>query len=284
MALNDYETSADRGEPVELYKITYGDGATLTYTDAEAEITHDSITYTPHPIMREKIESNGRLDDNELTVEVPISSPLADLFRTFPPARVVNIEIRQGHVPDPSNPSSWDLGENFPVAFSGRILEARRAGIRCTLTCELIGASMKRPGLRRHYQWPCPLALYGSRCGADISAASAAVTVSAVNGNSVTLSAGFPASGRTGKDYIGGLFRWTGDNGLEQLTILRVNGLTLTLSGPVRFLSPGESATAILGCPHTLQGCTDLHNNAVNYGGHPFIPTGTNPIGKNNHT
>ena len=38
-----------------------------------------------------------------------------------------------------------------------------------------------------------------------------------------------------------------------------------------------------LGCPHTLEGCETIHDNVVNYGGHPFIPVASNPIGKNNH-
>lgn len=285
MALNDYETSPDRGEPVELYKIVYGDGAMLTYTDAEAEITHDSIVYTPHPISREKIEAKGRLDDGELTVEVPITSPLADLFRVSPPSRVVHIEIRQGHVADPANPSSWDLGENFPVAFSGRILEARRSAITCSLTCELIGASLRRPGLRRHYQWACPHVLYGPRCKANLFAATQAVTVNSVDGNKVQIGAGAPSAANW-RNYIGGYLKWTGEEGVEQLSIIRVDAATntATLAGIPRFLEALQDAEIILGCPHTFQGCVTLHNNANNFGGFPWIPTGVNPIGKNNHT
>ncbi len=286
MALNDYETSRDRGQPVELYQFTYGPGANdyHAYTDGSAQVLHNGITYDPLPISRTNIRTRGKLEANEIRVTVPATSQIANLFRIYPPGQIVTLRVRQGHVPNPDDPSSWALGENFPVAWMGRVLEAQRDENKAVLTCEAVSASMKRPGLRRHYQWPCPLVLYGTRCRADKAAASATATVSGATGNRITLVEPWGLSGIAPEKYIGGLAEWSGAAGTERRTILRVEGTaTLVLSGPVLTLAANDPVTVILGCNHALDDCENLHNNVVNYGGQPFIPT-VNPVGKNNHT
>ncbi len=283
MALNDYETSPERGQPVELYQFVYGTnpGNFYAHTDGESDVIHAGVTYTRLPIERGKISSDGKLGERELTVKVPISAPVADLFRIYPPPHVVNLTIRQGHLPNPDDPAGFAAGENFPVVWVGRVIAATRDGIECGLTCEALSAGMKRPGLRRHYQYACPLVLYGARCQASKSAATRAVTVASVTGNRVTLNSGWQGT-RPRSAFVGGLFEWTSSFGVESRTILRVQTNTLVLSGPTFGLAAGASASAILGCPHTFDGCRDLHNNVVNYGGFRFIP-GRNPVGKNNH-
>lgn len=300
MAMNDYEVSKSRGQPVELYLFRYGSEVDdfFAYTDGERDVLHGGITYTPLPVDRGKIESKGKLDANEVQITVPRPSDVADLFRIYPPARIVTVTIRQGHIPNGDDPASYALGENFPVAWLGRVLEASREEAECVLTCESASASMKRPGLRRHYQWPCSLVLYGPRCRADKVAATVTCTVATVGGNRLTLDAPFlpqvpvdPADPLLGTQdahtvaaYVGGIIQWAGPTGTEYQSILRTEGTAgLVLTGPTRGLLIGATVALSLGCPHTLAGCEALHNNVVNYGGHPFIPT-FNPLGKNNHT
>ncbi len=302
MAFNDYETSRDRGQPVMLYHFVYGvqsDGETpifLAYTDGESEVVHDGVTYVPLPIKGAEIKASGKMDTNEVRLTVPRNSAIADLFRVYPPSRVVTVTIRQGHVPNPGDPSAWADGENFPVIWLGRVLESSREGPEAQLTCEAASASMKRNGLRRHYQWPCPLVLYGPRCQADKAAATTTSTVAAITGNRVTLNTPWqkqvpiPDTDPVEYEdigaaaYSGGLLEWTGMDGPEQRTIMRVtSGGEIILNGPAFDLDVADAVNVILGCPHTLKGCDDLHGNAVNYGGQPWIPT-ENPIGKNNHT
>ena len=141
---------------------------------------------------------------------------------------------------------------------------------------------MRRPGLRRHYQWPCPLALYGPRCRAVKTAMPA--TVASINGNKVTLTDGWIGS-RVPANFIGGLFEWQGSAGKESRGILRIEGTnTVVISGPPVGLVAAQAVSVFIGCPHTLDGCGTLHNNAVNSVGHPWIPSNGNPFGKNNHT
>lgn len=308
MAFNNYETSRARQQPVMLYLFVYGvapDGTTpiyLAYTDGESAVTHDGVTYAPLPIKGGEVESSGKMDAREVRVVVPRDSAIADLFRIYPPGRVVTVTLRQGHIPNPDDPGAYAAGENFPVVWLGRVLESSRDGLEATLTCEASSASMKRTGLRRHYQWPCPLVLYGARCQASKAAATTTTTVTAITGNRVTLAEPWqkqvedpppdplpdphtPTFSDIGaSNYTGGLLEWRGMDGPEMRTIMRVNAAgQIVLNAPAFDLDVGDEVDVILGCPHTLGGCESLHSNAVNYGGHPFIPS-YNPFGKNNHT
>ncbi|AWY09485.1 hypothetical protein vB_RpoS-V16_49 [Ruegeria phage vB_RpoS-V16] len=285
MAFNDYETSRESGQPVELYLFVYGTapGAHYAYTNAEQVIEHDGITYTPLPIERGKVATKGRAESDELTVEVPLTAPIANLFAAFPPGRVIALTIREGHISEGEDIRSWGLGEQFTVTWLGRVLESRRTANKATLTCENSAAGMKRVGLRRHYQYSCPLALYGSRCQADKEAAKLTGTVLAVVGVKLNMTPGWNGTNSV-SDYIGGLVEWDSGDGREYRTILRVEGTdTIVLRMLPLNLVDGSTVDVFLGCPRTLGACAALHNNAVNYGGQPFIPT-VNPVGKNNHT
>ncbi len=283
MALNNYETSQERGQPVELYRFVYGTntGREYAYTNAEQNILHGGVTYLALPLTRDKIKTKGRADGKEITVEVPMTSGVSELFRIFPPGRVVTLTIRQGHVASPDDPTGFDEGENFPVIWTGRVLESRRNDNTTSLTCESSESGMKRVGLRRHYQWPCPLVLYSARCAADKDAAKTTTTATTISGNTLTLPAAWYGA-NTATDFLGGLVEWDSEDGRETRTIIRAGETTITLNATPTGLGDGDGIDLFLGCPHTLTGCTELHNNTVNYGGQPFIPL-VNPVGKNNH-
>ena len=58
-------------------------------------------------------------------------------------------------------------GEQFSVVWTGQVLESQRSGSVASLNCENAQTGMKSVGLRLHYQWPCSLALYSTRCRAN---------------------------------------------------------------------------------------------------------------------
>lgn len=275
MGIETYEQGVDLGAPIELFEFVYGEaGQAFRYTDADTDQTYGGETYTAVAVSRAKIETDGKLDGREVQIEVPIDSDVAELFRIFPPGRVVNAIIRQGHEGDPDN--------EFPVAWTGRVLEALRGEAETTLVCEALSAGMRRPGLRRHYQWSCPLALYGPRCGATKTAIPA--VVDSIAGNQITLVSGWEGV-YLPTNFTGGLIEWVTDTGTESRGVLRIEGTdTVVISGVPLGLEAGDVVDVFLGCPHTLTGCADLHNNVQNYGGQPWIPDGINPFGKNNHT
>jgi hypothetical protein len=285
MAINDFETSEDRGQPVNLFKFIFGTGPSsfYAYTNAEQEIDHGGITYNPLPISAGAVKATTKFTESELQIEVARSSEIAQLFQGYPGGSVVSLIMRQGHAPNADDPAGWATGENFPVVWTGRVLESLPGGAVHTLVCSASGSGLNRPGLRRNYQWPCPLVLYGSRCQANKAAALRAGTVTAITGNRVTLAAGWMGA-NVEVDFIGGLAEWDTVDGTEFRGILRVDpGGVVVMTGPAIRLLVGDTFRAYLGCPHTLAGCGALHSNEVNYGGQPWIPT-ENPVNKNNHT
>jgi hypothetical protein len=281
MAFADKETSRYSGQPVELYLFRYGSqaGSYYAYTNAENDITFNDgdgdKVYKAVPISRESVKSSGTLDKSALSLRAAKDLSMSEIFRDYPPAAVVTLTIRQGHLDDPDN--------EFLVAWAGRVLSYERDGSERVMSAEPVSTSLRRSGLRRFYQIPCPHYLYGPDCRASRAAATVTGTVTAVSGYDVTLAPGWNA--HSAEKYRQGEFSWTSAAG-ETVTrmILKTSGNTLTLAGALLDLAVGDTVNVTLGCNHQTSptgdgvgDCTNLHNNGQNYGGCKWIPT-KNPI------
>lgn len=275
MTFQAFETSRQKGEPVTLYRFRYSESANFAYTDAEQEITHAGITYEPIPIMRDAVTASGTLDKSALAVRMPRDVELSELFRVYPPAQVVALIIRQGHLTDTPTPQ-------FLVVWSGRVLSVGREGEECVVSCEPISSSLRRPGLRRHYQLGCPHQLYGPHCKAVKATHSVTAEVASISGTQVIMVDGWNGAFDTA-NFREGMIEWTNDaGGTERRKILRVATNALRVGGLLRDLTAGETVTASLGCNHQMTDCQDLFDNIQNFGGCPWIPT-KNPIGIHNN-
>lgn len=201
----------------------------------------------------------------------------------------MQLTVLQGHVND--------AAEDYFVIFAGRIISAKFSDTELILTCEPIKTTLRRTGLRRHYQYSCPHVLYGSDCRASKLLATTNTTPLSVSGNRVTLPLGWTPQGRETK-HVGGMIEWNNSLGdIEQRTILKVLAdRNLVVAGSTRDLAPGVPLKVILGCNHYLHlkedakedrldrvktDCFALHNNIHNFGGQKFIPT-VNPVGRLN--
>lgn len=301
MTFEATERSRQRGQPIELFFFRYGIGAAsyVAYTNAEETVFARSsiggsdgiVAYEKFPIERDKIESSGTLDRQTIRIRVPRDSVLSEQFVSYPPTAVVSLVIRQGHVGAVSQISPAIL--DAPAIWAGRVVGVKFAGSNALLECEPISTSMRRLGLRRHYQHGCPLALYGDECRADKPFATSNVVVSSVGVNSIVLPTNWFAPYAVTK-YLGGLVQWTTPAGnIEVRTILRINSnVTLVLSGPAsgHGISAGTTVAVSLGCNRSRDDCLNLHKeadilpqrgNIRNYGGQDWIPT-ESPIGFRN--
>lgn len=285
MSHSDYENSRAKGHPVNLFLFRYGSDPAAFYacTDAENEIVLNDIAYQPMPMDASALTTDGRLDDSEFQIKVSKDHPIAQMMRFYPTSSVISLVMRQGHIPDPDAPSSWAEGILFPVAFIGSVVDRTGGGAVNTLNCVPSGAGLSRPGLTKFWQTQCPLALYGPRCLANKAAATTTGTVASTAGNRITFAPGWMKEGVTGAGYYGGILEWVGPYGPEYRMILNVLGDTVVTNGPTAGLLADAAEVAVsLGCPHNIEGCEDLHDNFVNYGGYPWIP-GENPVNKNTH-
>lgn len=285
MSFDAISRSRYKGRIVNLFKVVYGSAPNSYYafTDAEQEVFNptDGIVYEPVAVTRSKITASGSLDKQSLEVRLSLNNPLAEHFLVYPPSQVVNITIYQGHLSDPD--------AQFIAAYSGRVVSNTRDTNQLILTCEAVSTSMKRIGLRRHYQHSCPHVLYGKMCRANKQNATRKATVESVRGMIVTLRAGWETSERSVK-YVNGIMEWQNNAGDREIrTVLRVeNGNRITITAAPRDLRVGQEVDMILGCNHGLwrhengqlkqeTDCHFLHNNIHNFGGCPFIPT-KNPV------
>lgn len=279
MTYSALEASRARGRPAELYYFRFGSDPTAfyAYTDVEDAVIYGGVTYQPIPIKRGAIVSSGSLDKSRMSVRVPLGSQIAELFRVFPPGQVVTLTIRGGHLSD--------ADMEFPVIWVGRVLQCSRNdenGPEGDLTCEPVSTSMRRSGLRRHYQLSCPHVLYeqgDGLCNASKVAATITRNIVSLTPTALTFAAGWNGAIDPFK-YIGGIVSWVTPFLREQRTIMRVSGDTMKLTGPTTGLVVGDAVDIILGCNHQTSDCETLHNNILNYGGQPYIPL-NNPISKN---
>lgn len=272
MTFEAREKSRFRGTPIECYEFQYGAdrNAAFRYTNADETITWtDGRAFEPVPIDRDPIKASGTTDKQALTVRFPKNNPLADLFKVYPPSRVVNLTIWQGH----------EATDEFLVIWTGRVLGLTVKENEAETNCEPVKTSMQRSGLRRHYQPGCPHVLYGPLCRAvkrqwPAQARSVAGTV-------LQLEAGWNTSGFQAGRFAGGLAEWSGIDNPEPRTILRaLDENTFALGGVLRDLEPGMEVRLALGCGRHMRDCEQLHSNIQNYGGCPWIPL-ESPFGKN---
>jgi len=264
-----FEESRTQGNPDALYLFSVG-GRSYPYTDYERELTIEGITYQPIAIDRDSINTSGTLDKSQLRVRMPRSEDIPQLFRIFPPSDVVSLIIYEGHHEDP------DL--QFLCIWSGRVLGCGHQGTTAELTCEPVSTSLRRSGLRRRWQYTCPLVLYGAECGLNKDDHFITTTASAMQGAYMSFSAGWNGSYDAAR-FVGGVVSWTYDGAIYMRSILKVDAANnkLLLDGVVQNISVGASVKVYLGCAHTLSACTEL-GNILNFGGQESIPK-QNPIG-----
>lgn len=279
MSFENYERSRNRGEPINLLLFEYGGEniVRMGFTDFEQPITHDGVTFNPEPFRRGALNSSGTLDKATLNLDTDKDSPIAELFRVYPPSTPVRISILQGHADDPDR--------QFFVVWTGRVLNAKWNDSVVTLSCEPIATSLRRPGLRRRYQLACPHVLYGPICRANKARATIATTLTASANGVRAVTVNFTPNVEQVRLLRNGTFEWiTNEGNLESRSILSIQAVSgqptrLVLSGIVMGLGSGQQVNLVYGCGHDLNDCQNVHENTPNYGGMPWIPT-KNPFGK----
>jgi len=253
------ETSKASGSPVELYEFRRG-GDFWRYTSAAVAIAFQSKTYEPLALDRTSLDMSGEMGRANLSVTMPRDAPVADGFRVSPPSDVMTLAVYRQHVGD----------SEYVVVWLGRVLNAAWSAGQVELHCEPVYTSLKRNGLRRHYQRSCPHTLYSTDCGVTQDTYRVNGTVTAISGLDVDAAA-FAAFAA---DYFkGGFLEWDGPANTERRMILSSSGTTVSLAAAPLNLVGGQSVRAYPGCDHSLGagGCAKF-SNTVNYGGFPYIP------------
>ena len=164
-----------------------------------------------------------------------------------------------------------DTSAGTVILFSGRIsdIDCSRTGIemKCRSHLELLNIQMPR----RLWQSSCTHVFGDSMC--LFNRLSLAATFSAGSGSTTTVIQGAPAT--TTPYAQGTIIGLTGGNAGQSRTIANFSsGGSVTVK--LAFLSPvagGDQFQLLPGCDRTLATCTNVFNNAIHFGGLPYIPT-----------
>lgn len=276
MTFASREKSAEDGQPYTLYLIEWGgeSGAVYAYTDLDRAVDHGGNTYVPIPIGREDIEQTGSLDKTLSDINIDPRAEIVQRFHLAPPSHPVGLRIFAAHTGESQVRAIW----------SGRITGVSGEARLARLHIEPLETSMRRTGLRRHYQYLCPHILFGPECGVDPNAGRRTATTTAVGANFIEIPLNWHGA-VAATDFLGGFIRWqevdTGVSATRSIYQVQNGATRLILQGRLSGLEVGQSVEIFMGCPRTRAGCNDLHSNIVNFGGFSTIPR-ENPIGRKN--
>lgn len=248
------ETSVHGAEPVELYRFTSGTRE-WRYTSADAAFVHLTETYEPYPMRRSAFRETQEL--NKATLEISAARDLpfvADMIAS-PLVGVVQLTIYRMHRSDAEVATWW----------RGRVSGVRFSGGESIISCDPLGTSLKRIGLRRPAQRQCPHALYDVGCNLAAAAFSASGSLTSHVGATVT-SGVFAGEANGwwvgGKIVLDGVLRF----------VIGHAGDTLTLTSPVPGLAQNADFVVYPGCDHTPDTCDSKFGNILNFGGAPWFP------------
>lgn len=277
MSYEDQDRSVEGGQPFTLFLFRYGpeDNHVFAYTDVDQIVYRDEVAYLPTTIGRQSVEESGNLDQKTMEIDISPRSTIVQFYRERTPPSTVSLTIWAGHLTDPA--------EEARVVWKGRVLSVESKRPFSKINAEPLDTTLKRAGLRRHYQRGCPHVLYKTACGADRETLKLTPTILSVGNNFVELASGFGGAVQDRK-YISGYVEWVNeDDGLvENRTILSAvedgSSKRLVLNGKTNGLLTTTTLSLFAGCNHRRGDCNDLHGQIVSFGGQFAIPR-QNPFG-----
>lgn len=249
----------------ELYEFRLGT-ARYRYTNARGVVVYNSQSYEPSALKRGKISSSSDPSHDTLSITAPLTLPLLELFRPLAPIATIGVDVYR------------QTGSTTTRIWTGGVGSIEFTGKKATIQCLAGLAATAGMGLKRKWQKTCPLALYSAglgQCNASISAAKETATITVVAG-SVVKAATF--AGHADGWWSGGYMEWFDGAITQRRFITDHTGDAVTLMTPAAPLVAATDVTVLPGCDHTLATCDSKFDNAINFGGQPWIPDGPNPM------
>lgn len=262
------------GAPVTLYEFNRRSVPTISqtpvitywrYTSTDRDYTFDSHLYSAGAISDDGIRQAGDTSSDEITIKMPYTDAIPQMFAGSPPSDPISLVIRRTHVGETDGFILW-AGVVGLVSRTDDDLSA-------SVVCNTLSSTMDRTGLRLAWGRMCPHDLYGFECRANPRDTDFFVsgTVSALNATTVVCSA---FSSIPVPRFLGGFIEWLDDDGhAERRGIIGHSDSTFVkILGTTDRMHVGLSIWAFLGCDRTRQTCKDVFNNIINHGGHAYMP------------
>lgn len=252
------ETGTETSQPREGIEITTG---TLAWrvTSGSRTVTINGVLYTPATCQRGTVAVATSASANDHEFRLPVSHEFTQRYLSASPPRQVVVRIWRKQVTSGEVKRLWE----------GLITKCRVDGHVATFSVP------SRLGLLLPRRLPvvtagrsCGHILYDGNCRVSRASFVVATTISAINGNEVTVS-----SDGGNPDQWAQFGEMLHVASGERMTISSHVGNVLSLQLSMHGIAVGDAVQVFAGCDHTIATCRDKFNNVVNYGGIPELPT-----------
>lgn len=265
-----------------LYEFELGTRVWRYAGNAEDIVDADGNVWEAATISDDGPGQSGESVSDMLTVTCAANLVVPSLFKFSPPGRVIDVRILEANYDDKPIAVN-ETGEiNTPPSSALPVLAHRVIYVgeveQCSfpqpgsaaIQCVTISDTMSRLGLRQGWQRQCPYAVYDESCGVVKATFALSGTISAINGNVITIDGiGSP----TGGDFDGGILDYTHPvKGPEALAIEEQGGNTFRIFGSINDLWVGMAVSVAPGCNQTPARCISRFNNYDNNGGFAMLP------------
>lgn len=258
----------------DLYTFTLVGGNILRYSSAPTAVAANGFAFALGPkFERSKTKTVIGTQVDELEIKIyPEPTDLIGTTAWLEAAWQGQLDGALLQLERAFMPSYGDTSPGTVVLFAGRIsdIDCSRTGIdmKCRSHLELLNVQMPR----RLWQASCTHVFGDAMC--QFNRASMQTTFACLPDSTVTqvLSAVSPTP--QGLYVQGSIVGLSGVNTGYSRTIAGMTSGAITVK--LAFLSPpaaGDQFQLLPGCDRTIATCTNVFNNAIHFGGCPYVPT-----------
>ena len=265
MTYDAQETSAEAGQPVELYEFRL-DTEIFRFTSHQVAYTIPvQVEFAPENITRgELITGVGAEEQENLTVTLPTANDFISRYVQIAPGKPGQLKILRTHV--------TDLAQETRTIFEGTIKNVTfsQDGLTANVVLTALMAASARGTPRFTYATQCNHILYDAGCKINFNNVNFlhAGLVTGVSGNVITVT-GAAAKNVLTDFFQAGLMSFDG----ESRTIQIQSGDDLTITAPFATSPLGSVVEVRAGCQQRFQDdCVSKFSNGDNFGGFPYVP------------
>ncbi len=247
-----------------LWKITRRDGTVLGFTDHDADLTYDTVTYrAASGFTPTAVDTSGALNVDNMDLEGMLSNDAirdqdvrAGLY-DFAQVELSLVNYRDLSQGDLNLRTGW-LGE---VTLQDGAFVAEVRGLTQAFS-QRIGES---------YSKTCRASLGDGRCKVDLPSVTVSGTVTSANGSlSLTDSARTEANGHFN---YGKMTFTSGANQGVEMEVKEYRNKEFVMSLPLPYpLAIGDGYSVHVGCDRRFFTCVNRFSNAANFRGEPHVP------------
>lgn len=265
MSYDSFEISNYDAKPINLYEFSIG-GTYWRYSSDEVDTpfldpNHGAVIYSALAISDSGVIQSGDAAGADLTVTLPASAQIAQVFNVTPPSDETWLVVRRKQHADAEAPITWIGTVN---SYGQTQLKAAR------FVCRTMLATFNRNGARLSYGRQCPHALYDSLCRATKSSHGVVFIIETMGGNWLGSTA---LNGYAANWFAGGFIEFGIIGGAtERRAVAYSDPGFIELLGGTDGMTVGSFIAAFPGCNRTTSDCNGKFNNLANFGGFPHLP------------